>query len=365
MTLYMPLFRSCSNLRSLTQLHAHLVVSGFLKGPLASTKLIESYAQMGSLKSSRLVFDTFPSPDSFMWGVLMKSYLWNHFFEEVVLLYHNMIYHQAHIGSFVYPSVLRASSGICDLGIGRKIHGRIVKSGFDADTVIETSLLGIYGELGCLDDARKLFDEMGERDVVCWSSIVSSYIENGRAREGLEMFRCMLSEGIKPDWVIMLSIAEACANVGSLMLAKSIHGHAIVNEMMSDNGNFNSSLIFMYSQCGSLSSAERIFLNLPDRSTSSWTSMISSYNQNECFQEAVDTFLGMQESKVEPNAVTMLSVLGSCARLENFQSFTQAQRFDVESFGPMYGTGMFSENSNVYELQSEASNSIWNKSIPV
>ena len=55
----MPLFRSCSNIWSLTQLHAHLIVTGLHKNPLASTKLIESYAQMGSLQSSRLVFESF------------------------------------------------------------------------------------------------------------------------------------------------------------------------------------------------------------------------------------------------------------------------------------------------------------------
>ncbi|KAK4430051.1 putative pentatricopeptide repeat-containing protein, mitochondrial [Sesamum alatum] len=68
MTLYMPLFKACTTLRSLTLLHAHLTITGLQKDPLASTKLIESYSQMGSVQTSRLVFDRFPNPDSFMWG---------------------------------------------------------------------------------------------------------------------------------------------------------------------------------------------------------------------------------------------------------------------------------------------------------
>ncbi|KAJ7943392.1 putative Pentatricopeptide repeat-containing protein [Quillaja saponaria] len=314
MTLYMPLFRSCSTLRPLTQLHAHLLVTGLHRDPLASTKLIESYGQMGSLQSSRLVFETYPCPDSFMWGVLIKCCLWNHLFEEVVSLYHHMISQQTQISGFVFPSILRASSGFGDLSIGRKIHGRMVKSGFDADSVVETSLLSLYGELGCLDDARKVFDGMGDRDVVSWSSIILSYVENKQAREGLEMFRWMIFEGIVPDSVTMLSIAEACAQVGCLRLAKSVHGHVFRKEIEADV-NLSNSFIVMYSQCGYLYTAEKLFQNINNQSISSWTAMISSYNQSGCFQEAVRTFIEMQESNVEISAVTMMGILYSCARL--------------------------------------------------
>ncbi|XP_054795818.1 putative pentatricopeptide repeat-containing protein At1g69350, mitochondrial [Prosopis cineraria] len=314
MTQYMPLFRSCSSLWSLTQLHAHLVVTGLHKNPLASTKLIESYAQMGSLQSSRLIFGTFTSPDSFMWGVIMKCHLWNNFFEDVVSLYHHMISLQTHVCRFVYPSVLCAASGIGDMSVGKKVHGRIIKCGLDSDTVIETSLLGMYGELCSLGDARKVFDKMGDRDVVSFSSIISSYVENGEAREGLEAFRSMVSEGIEPDSVSILSVAEACAKFGCPTLAKSVHGHVIRKEMESDR-NLNNFLLIMYSQCDYLWGAETIFENLVDPSTASWTSLMSSYNQSGCFQEAINLFIRMQGSKVETNAVTMISILNSCARL--------------------------------------------------
>ncbi|CAK8544825.1 unnamed protein product [Lathyrus sativus] len=318
MTLYMPLFRSCSTLRQLTHLHSHLVTTGLHNDPLASTKLIESYSQMGSLHSSRLVFYTYPSPDSFMFGVLIKCYLWNHLFDQVLSLYN---YH-IHMGSsrltqncsFLYPSLIRAASGVADLVVGRKLHGKIVKSGFSVDRVIGTSLLGMYGELCCLSDAKKVFDEMCQRDLVSWSSVVSCYVENGIHREGLEMFRSMVSEGIRPDSVTLLSVAEACAKIGCLRLAKSVHGYVIREGMIGD-GSLSNSLIVMYSQCGYLCKAKRLFESLVDRSTSCWTSMISSYNQNDCFEEAIDLFVKMQDSEVESNEVTMISVLNSCARL--------------------------------------------------
>ncbi|XP_023900372.2 putative pentatricopeptide repeat-containing protein At1g69350, mitochondrial [Quercus suber] len=315
MTLYMPLFRSCTTLRTLTQLHAHLFVTGLHKDPLASTKLVESYSQMGDLQTSRLVFETFPSPDSFMWGVLIKCYVWNHFFEESISLYHKMLYHQVQVNGFIYPNILRACSGFGDLGIGGKVHGRIIKCGFDTDAIVETSLLSMYGEMGYLYNARKIFDGMPMKDVVLWSSIISCCVENGEASEGLDLFHRMICQGVEPDSVTMLSVAEACGDLGILRLARLVHGQVVTREIKSE-GSLDNSLIVMYTKCGDLHSAENIFRNVTQRHTASWTAMITCYNQTGCFQEAIDVFLEMQESKVEPNSVTMMVVICSCARLD-------------------------------------------------
>ncbi|KAK9276678.1 hypothetical protein L1049_006214 [Liquidambar formosana] len=314
MTLYMPLFRSCSTRRALSQLHAHLFVTQLHRNPLASTKLIESYAQMGSLESARLVFESFSRPDSFMWGVLIKCYVWNSFFEEAISLYYQMMYKQAQISSFIFPSILRACSGFGDLGIGGKVHGRIIKFGFDTDAVVETSLLNMYGEMGCLDDARKVFDGMLIRDVVSWSSTISSYVQNGQASEGLGIFRCMVAEGVEPDSVTMLSVAEACAELGFLRPARSVHGHVVRMEIEKSDGSLDNSLIVMYSKCGDLCSSEKLFQNVTHQSTS-WTAMISCYNQSGCFREAVAIFVEMLEAEAVPNSLTMTAILCSCAGL--------------------------------------------------
>ncbi|KAI7995905.1 putative pentatricopeptide repeat-containing protein [Camellia lanceoleosa] len=315
MTLYMPLFRSCTTSRALSQLHAHLFVTGLHTDPLASTKLIESYSNMGSLESAFLVFDNFPNPDSFMCGVLTKCCVWNGFFGEAISLYNNMLYNnQTHITSFMFPSVLRACSAFGDLVMGQKVHGRIIKCGFESDSVVQTSLLHMYGETAGLDDARRVFDGMSVRDVVSWSSIVLSYVHNGQGSEGLKIFCDMVVEGVEPDSVTMLGVAEACGELGFLRLAKSVHSYVVRKEIES-NGSLVNSLIAMYGKCGDFYSAEVLFDNIIHWSTSSWTAMITCYNQNGLYQEALHTFIDMQESNVEPNAVTLMGILCCCARL--------------------------------------------------
>ncbi|KAG8366415.1 hypothetical protein BUALT_Bualt17G0077300 [Buddleja alternifolia] len=315
MTLYMPLFKACSTLRSLTLLHAHLLVSGLHKDPLASTKLIESYSQTGDVQSSRLVFDTFPNPDSFMWGVLIKCHVWDGLFQEAIYVYQSMLERLCKLNKFIFPSVLRACSAINDLRMGRRVHTRIVKSGFEFDHVVETSLVSMYGETGCLCCARKIFNEMSERDVVSWSSIISTYVQNGFASEGLGMFRKMVGEGVEVDSVTMLTVAEACGDLGLYRVGKSSHGYIMRRNIGSDNGALGSSLVAMYGKFGDSYSAERMFRSSVCQSVTAWTAMISCYNQNGYYSEALGTFVEMLECKVEPNSVTYMNVVCSCARL--------------------------------------------------
>ncbi|KAI5659707.1 hypothetical protein M9H77_28500 [Catharanthus roseus] len=370
---YMPLFRACSNSRTLTQLHAKLIITGLHKDPVASTKLMESYAEVGLFDSSMLVFDNFPRPDSFMWGVIIKCHVWNGFFQESLSLYHNLLFQLTQLSSFIFPSVLRACSAIGNLGFGQKVHGSIIKYGFESDSVIETALLNMYGEMGCLDNARKVFDFMPMRDVVSWSSILSSYVQNGLVTEALDIFGKMVAEGLAIDAVTMLIAAEACGELGLWRLGKSLHGFVVRRDIYTGGGRLDTSLIAMYGKCGDLISSERLFAKATDKNTSLWTAMISSYHQNGCHEEALKTFLKMKTLDVEPNAVTMICVLSSCARLgwleegKSIHGFVIRTAIDLESdlLGPalvdLYAScGRVRDCDKVFDITQEMRTISWN-----
>lgn len=224
-----------------------------------------------------------------------------------------MLFHLPQIGDYIFPSVLRACSAIGDLGIGQKLHGRIIKSGFVSDPIVQTALLNMYGELGCILYAQKLFDGMSIRDAVSWGSIISCYVHNDQPTEGLEVLRGMAKRGIEIDSVTLLSAAEACGELGLRRLAKSVHAYVLRMNIQSD-ATLNTSLISMYGKCGDMDSAEALFHSADNRSTCTWTAMISGFNQNGCYHEALRVFVEMQESTVEQNEVTLMSALCACAR---------------------------------------------------
>lgn len=331
---------------------------------------------MGTLQCSKRIFDTFPRPDSFMWGVLIKCYVWGGFFEEAISLYHEMVNHphpQTLISNFVFPSVFKACSSLVCLGVGGKVHGRVIKCGFESDSVIATSLLCMYGEMGCLDDACEIFDTMPLRDVVAWSSIVLNYVHNGQASKGLDMFSQMMSEAVEPDSVTMLSLTEACAELDSLKLGKSVHGFVVRREI-EIGASLNNCLIMMYSKLGDLYSAERLFGNVSCPMNVPWTHMISCYNQSGYCQEALNVFAEMQEFKIEPNQVTMVGLLYACARLgrgkegKSVHGFVIRREFDT--LGPalmeLYAdTGNLRGCRKVFDTIGEKTILSWNTLVSI
>uniref|UniRef100_A0A7N0UJY9 Pentatricopeptide repeat-containing protein n=1 Tax=Kalanchoe fedtschenkoi TaxID=63787 RepID=A0A7N0UJY9_KALFE len=370
MSLYMPLFKSCTSLRALRQLHAHLLTFGHCHSAQASTKLIESYSQMGTPESAQLVFKTFHRPDGFMWGVLMKCFVWSGLFRAAILQYRDMLYHDVETTSFIYPSVLRACAGFSDVRVGEVVHGRVVKLGFGGDDVVDTSLMSMYGELGSLSNACKMFDEMPEPDVVAWASIISSYVRDGNVSDGLWKFRQMMDAGVSADSVTMLSVAEACGEVGCPRLARSVHGHVLTTG--NTNELLDNSLAVMYGKCGDLSGAEILFSRIREpRSVSSWSAMISCYNQAGCFEQALEVFTRMLRAHSEPNSVTMASVLGSCIGLgclkegKSVHCFVLKKDFELDYLGPSMiefytHHGKIRDSVEVFDTVPEKTMILWN-----
>ncbi|KAI3919294.1 hypothetical protein MKW98_030430 [Papaver atlanticum] len=380
MKLYMPLFKLCTSERRLSQLHGHLLVSGFQRNSLASTKLIETYAKMGNLESSQFVFNSFQNPDSFMCGVLIKSYVWNSMFRAAISIFNEMLYnHQTQLCSFIFPSLFKSCSGLGDVSLGKKIHGRVIKSGFEFDQVVQTSLLSMYGgeRGGSLDFARKVFDGIVVKDLVTWSSMILSYIKNGKVIEGLELFHQMILEGVSVDSVTMLSVTEACSGVGCCKLAKSVHCY-IVRNRIQIVGSLENSVIVMYSKCGDLKSAEIMYKRSSCKTTFSCTAMISCYNQQACFRQAMNTFIEMQEFDAEPNSVTIMNILSSCSRLglirqgESIHGFVIRRCLDPDldtvgsSLLEMYAScGKLKSCQSAFKVMRDKTIVLWNTIIAV
>ncbi|KAK1297556.1 putative pentatricopeptide repeat-containing protein [Acorus calamus] len=359
------------------QIHSHLLVSGHHRNALAATKLVETYAKVGRIDTARLVFDTSPGPpDHFMYGVLIKCYTWSRLFFQAISLYHDMRSRQVDLNRFVFPPVLGACSGLSDVQMGRRVHGDVIKTGFEFDSVIETALLHMYGGGGYLESAYRVFDGMSERDVISWGSMISSCVRGGRVEEGLKLFSCMHSENVEPDMVTMLSLTQACADLGLLRQAKSVHGN-IVRREVEIGGSLENSLITMYSKCEGFDIAEKIFFRgASQRDVVSWTAMISCYNQQSRFREALNLYVEMRKAEVKPNQVTMAAVMHSSAQSGCLREGKSVHGFliraDMDSGSNLIATGLIDLYSRcgdleyclqVFENESEKTLVSWNSLI--
>ncbi|KAJ0787969.1 putative tetratricopeptide-like helical domain superfamily [Helianthus annuus] len=79
---------------------------------------------------------------------------------------------------------------------GQRVHAHMIKTQYNPPVYLATRLLVLYGKCECLWDARQVFDEMPERNVVSWTALMSAYSKSGYASEALDLLVKMLRSGI-------------------------------------------------------------------------------------------------------------------------------------------------------------------------
>ncbi|KAF5179636.1 Pentatricopeptide repeat-containing protein [Thalictrum thalictroides] len=163
-----------------------------------------------------------------------------------------------------------------------------------------------------------MFDEMIERDVVSWTTLISGLVTQGYYAEGLLVFRRMKDDelSIQPNVATMVSVMSACAHLGSLDHARELHASLEKMGWVEGYVSIRNSLIDAYSKCGSISCASRIFheMHSYQRDTYSWTAMIAGLAMHGRGAEAITWFLQMKQAVgVVPDAVTFIAVLSACA----------------------------------------------------
>ncbi|KAL8459357.1 hypothetical protein ACS0TY_036734 [Phlomoides rotata] len=236
------------------------------------------------------------------------------------------------------PLVLKACASLPMLTLGKVLHSEIVKLGVERDVMVGTSLIVMYGKCQDIVCSRKVFDHMPERNVVSWNAMIGGYMRNGDTRIASGLFETMtvktsvtwnemivgyarngdmvkakqvfdsVPEGLKNvvTWTVMV---DAYACVGDMEAAREVF-----DKMTERNLYAWSVMITGYFKKGDVEKAREIFDGMSVRNLVNWNSLISGYAQNGLCREAYNAFRKMQEEGLEPDEVTLASVLSACAQ---------------------------------------------------
>lgn len=212
---------------------------------------------------------------------------------------------------FTYPFVLKACGRLKDAQMGKQIHCLTCKVGLGSDRYICNSLVHMYSKCDDVGYACKVFDKMPERDVVSWTSIIDGLVDNGRTVEAVRMFNEMMDSGTEPNDATIVSVLRACAETGALGVGR--RAHRIVEEQaLESRANVSTALIDMYSKCGCIDSAKRVFDEISDKDVCVWTAMIHGLANHGMSKDALNLFEQMENSGIRPDERTMTAVLAAC-----------------------------------------------------
>ncbi|CAM8973860.1 unnamed protein product [Rhodiola kirilowii] len=202
---------------------------------------------------------------------------------------------------------------------GKKIHGRILKSGFGDENDLVSRLVDVYISKCELNDAIKMFDEFPIRKLTLWNKLISELFARDSIKQVLVVFSQMLREDIEPDAATFSVILRACGG-GKVALncIQKIHAK-VINNGFESNELVCNPLINLYSKMGLVDLALRVFEELEFRDNVSWVAMISGFSQNGREKEALRLFTDMHISGIFPTPYVLSSCLSACTKVEQFE----------------------------------------------
>ncbi|XP_008796031.3 pentatricopeptide repeat-containing protein At2g03880, mitochondrial [Phoenix dactylifera] len=190
----------------------------------------------------------------------------------------------------------------------RLIHHHLSSDGHCPKLFLSNTLVGMYVKFGLLDEARKVFDQMPERNVVSWTTMISALTNLEQKEEALMLLLEMQRDGIRPNMYTFSSILRACMALRTLW---SIHC-CIIKFGLESDVFVRSSLIDIYSKFGDLEHGYRVFSEMVTRDLVVWNSIIGGFAQSGDGYRAVDLFMQMKRAGFLANQGTLTSVLRAC-----------------------------------------------------
>lgn len=294
-------------------IHGYSIIRNFSNDVVLSTALLDMYAKCRCIAYARRIFDAMNVRNEVCWSAMIGAYVVCDSMREAMALFDEMVLEDiTNMTRVTLGSILRACTKLTDLSRGRRVHCYAIKAGFDVNTMVGNTILSMYAKCGIIDDAFRFFDKMDPKDSVSYGAIISGCVQNGYAKEALQIFQHMQLSGTDPDLATMTGVLPACSHLAALQHGACGHGYSIVHGFVTDTSICNA-LIDMYSKCGKINIGRQVFDRMLKRDTISWNAMIVGYGIHGLGKEAISLFHNMQAAAIKPDDVTFIGLLSACS----------------------------------------------------
>ena len=204
-----------------------------------------------------------------------------------------------------------------DVVEGCRLHAEILrrKGLLEKSPYIASALINMYSKNGNLDDARTVFKRLKMlNNVVTWSALITGYAQHGHQKEVLKLFMQMQEQHITPNSTTFICVLTACADVRLIEEGRAVHSYIIDGNHDLD-ALASSALVDMYVKCGRLEDAKAMFERSPERSISTWTTLIAGYARHNDYLSALALLNEMQKEGLKPNTITYISLIAACSHV--------------------------------------------------
>ncbi|KAF6170256.1 hypothetical protein GIB67_013231 [Kingdonia uniflora] len=284
-------------------------------GLITWNTLIASYNQFGKCDVAMELMKKMEThgvaPDVFTWTSMISGFAQNNKRNQALQLFTEMLLLGVEPNGVTIASAVSVCASLKALERGKEIHALGVKIGSVENVLVGNALIDLYSKCGNLEDGRRVFDVVSEKDCFTWNSMIAGYALAGYCGKAYDLFKKMQESSVQPNVVTWNAMISGYIQKGDEDQAMDLF------QKMENEG-------------------------LIKRNTASWNSLIAGLEQNGDKDKALRIFRQMQCLSTKPNSITVLSVLPACA---NLLAAKKVKEIHACVFRRNLGTGLYIKNS--------------------
>ncbi|KAJ7970031.1 Pentatricopeptide repeat-containing protein, partial [Quillaja saponaria] len=214
-----------------------------------------------------------------------------------------------------FPGKLQPEPIVKSFNSVKESHGHLIRTHLHTDPSSISEVVKSYAlSSSNLLKAQLVFNQIERPTVLVWNHMIRGLSQSDQPREAIRMYNRMCHQGFAGNNLTFIFVLKACARVCDILEGQKVHVCAL--KLGFESYLFvSNALIHMYSSCGDLGFARKVFDGIEERDLVSWNSLICGYSQGNRFKEVLGLFEAMQAVNVKADAVTMMKVMLACVHL--------------------------------------------------
>ncbi|KAL5100799.1 hypothetical protein RYX36_005126 [Vicia faba] len=245
------------------QMHAQVMRNGSDYQVSVHNSLIDMYSACDDINSAQKIFGLIADKTVVSWSAMIKGYAMHGRCYEALSLFIEMKLCGTKVDFVIVINILPAFAKIGALHYVRYLHGYSLKTNLDSLKSLKTSFLSSYAKCGCIEMARKLFDEEknSHKDIIAWNSMITAYSNHGEWFQCFQLYDQMKLSNVKPDQVSFLGILKACVNSGLVEKGKEIFREMVEIYGCQPSKEHNACMVDLLGRAGKIDEASEIIEN--------------------------------------------------------------------------------------------------------
>ena len=183
-------------------------------------------------------------------------------------------------------------------------------------------------ETGHIDEAQRIFVQSREKTQSMFAIMMKGkvyrikeisinyflgFVKNNMAEKAIEFYKTI---SIKPNDIILIALFNGCSRTGTKkVLEIGRKAFEQTGRKYWWNTYFLTSALNMFIKCGDVSTAERIFPHLPEKTIIKYGAMMKGFNQNGEPLKTFALFEEMKKNSIVPNQIIFTLLIDACSEI--------------------------------------------------